>query len=88
MSDARAREITLRQTVHALPRPFRATSLATTTNDAQPQSSDLTDETIEPLTVAGHGVVIQPALHDTSQPTARFAQRSVHPLSQFRFDRL
>jgi hypothetical protein len=62
--------------------------LTAATKYATPETSDLVNETPDPATVARHGVVVQPALHDASQPSARFAQRSVHPFSQFRFDRL
>ena len=70
------------QTVHPLPRPARATSLAAATNDMQPQTSYLVHETTDPVTVARNGMIIQPALHNTSQPAGRFAKWPVHAFSQ------
>ncbi len=77
-----------RQRAHALPRPTTATALAASAERAEPVASYLADEAGQAVAVAGDGMIIQPALNNPSQPTARFAYWAVHPLLQPDFDRL
>ncbi len=86
MNDAGTREMKPRNTLHSLPRPPMATTLTATAKYGQPVASYLVNETADAVTVARDGVIIQPALYDTPQPTPRFAYRPVHSLSQFRLD--
>ena len=86
MNDAGTREMMPRETLHSLPSPTTATTLTATTYQRQPVTSYLVDETADAVTVARHGVIVQPALHNTPQPTTRFAHWSMLSLSQFRFD--
>ena len=87
MKDAGTRKVDARQALHPVPRPARTTTLAAAANHLKPQTSDLVDKTTEALTVAGHGVIIQPALNNASEPAARFTQWHVHPLAQLTLDR-
>ena len=75
MNDARAGEVQPREALHPLPGPTLATSLTAAAEHVEPLTSDLVDETSDAVAVAGDGVVIQPALHNTSQPAGRLAQR-------------
>ena len=88
MDDARTREIAPRQTLHALPSPAAASPLTAAAKLPQPVTSHFVCETAKATAVAGHGVVVQPALYDTPQPAARFAKRAVPAFPQGRFDRL
>lgn len=80
--------MTSRHTAHPLPRPTRATALAAATQGRQPQTSHLVHETADPVTVARHSMIIQPALHNTSKPAGRFANGPVHAFTQLLLDRL
>ena len=73
---------------HPFPRPATATALTPTTNQPQPNTAHLVHETTNPPTVARHGVVIQPTLHDAFEPASRLAQRAMHSLPKFRLNRL
>lgn len=88
MDDARTREVAPCETAHTLPDPAATPPLTAAAKLSEPETGYFVHETAEALTVAGHGVVIQPALHDPPQPAARFAQRSVPALPQGSFDRL
>ena len=59
-----------------------ATSLAAASKHLEPETSDLVDETVDAVAVAGDGMIIQPALYNLPQPSARFAKRPVHSLAQ------
>ena len=87
MKYAGTRKVEARQALHPFPSPTRPTALAAAANHLKPQTSDLVDKTTEAVTVAGHGVIIQPALNNASEPAARFTQWHVHPLSQLTLDR-
>jgi len=54
----------------------------------QPKPSDLIDESTQAATVARNGMIVQPALHNTPQPAARFAERVMHTFPQLLFDLL
>ena len=86
MNDARTGEVEPRKSLHSLPRPAAVTSLAATTKLKQPVASYLVHETVDAVTVARDGMIIQPALYNTPQPTTRFAHRSMSSLAQFCFD--
>ena len=88
MDDTRTGEMTPHQAVHPSPRPAAATSLATAAKHLEPKTSYLVHETTDAVTVAWDGMIIQPTLHNTPQPTGRFAKWPVHSFAQFRFDRL
>ena len=88
MGDAWTGEMTPREALHPFPCPSVASSLATAANHAKPLTSDLVHETADAVTVARDGMIIQPALHNASQPSSRVAKGVVHSLSQFRLDRL
>ena len=88
MNDAGTRKMKPRKTLHSLPGPTTLTTLTAAAKYRQPVTSDLVHETAEAVTVARHGVIIQPAPYNAPQPTARFAHRSVHSLSQFCLDLL
>ncbi len=88
MDDAGTRKMKPCETLHSLPGPTTATVLTAAAKCGQPMASDLVYETAEAVTVARHGVIIQPALYNTPQPATRFAKWPVHSLSQFYFDRL
>ena len=76
------------QSVQPLPGPTRATALAAAAQDRQPRTSHLVHETANPVTIARHGMIIQPALYNASKPAGRFAKRPVPALSQLLLDRL
>ncbi len=76
------------KTLHPGPRPTTATTLTTVADDFQPQTSHLVHEATDAVTVARDGMIIQPALHNASQPTSRFANGPVHLPSQFSLDLL
>ena len=63
------------KTSHPSPRPATATSLNTAAEYFQPETSHLVHEAADAVTVAGDGMIIQPALDNASQPTGRFAKR-------------
>ena len=86
MDDAGTGEMKPRKTLHSLPCPTTVTTLTAAAKHGQPVASCLVNETADAVTVARDGMIIQPALHDTPQPTTRFAHRPVHSLSQFRLD--
>jgi len=88
MDDARTGKMTPGKTLHPIPRPTTATSLTAAAEHVEPKTSDLVYKTANAVTVARDGVIIQPALHNTPQPTGRFAKWPVHSLTQFSFDRL
>ena len=75
------------KTSHPSPRPATATSLTTAAEYFQPETSHLVHEAADAVTVAGDGMIIQPALHNASQPTGRFAKWPMHSLSQLCFNR-
>ena len=87
MDDARTREIAPCQTFHTVPSPAAASPLTAAAKLPQPVTSHFVYETAEAAAVAGHGVVVQPALHDAPQPAARFAKRTVPAFPQRGFDR-
>ncbi len=74
--------------LHPSPRPATANKLTAAADYFQPKTSHLVHETADAASVAGDGMVIQPALHNASQPAGRLAKWPVHSLSQFRFDRM
>jgi hypothetical protein len=59
-----------------------ATVLAATTKCMEPIASHLANETADAASVARDGMIIQPATHNGSQPSGRFAKWPVHSLSQ------
>jgi len=77
-----------REAVHTLPSPSAATTLAATPKDRKPVSNDLVDETTDADAVAGDGVIIQPALYHSPQPSTCFAYWPVHSPSQISLDLL
>ena len=88
MGDACTRKMLTCKTLHPIPRPTFATALTATTEHVKPQTSYLVNETTNPVAVAWDGVIVQPALDNTTQPASRFTYGTVHSLSQFFFDRL
>jgi len=88
MDDARTRKMTHRKAMHTFPRPLLATTVTTTPKCSKPEPSCLADETVDAVDVARDSVIIHPALHNAPQPTARFAHRPVHSLSQISLDLL
>ena len=86
MDDAGTGKMKPRKTLHSLPDPTTATTLTAAAKHGKPVSSYLVKETADAVAVARDGVIVQPALHYAPQPTARFAHRPVHSLSQFRLD--
>ena len=86
MNEAGTGKMKPRQTLHSLPGPTTTTTLTATSKCGKPVSSYLADETADAVTVAGDGVIIQPAPHNAPQPTTRFAHRPVHSLSQCSLD--
>ncbi len=80
MDDARTGEMTPHKAVHPSPRPATATSLTAAAKHLEPKTSYLVHETTDPVAVARHGMIVQPALDNSSQPAARFAKRTVHSL--------
>ena len=72
MDDARTREMMPRQALHPCPRPAVTTSLAAAANHLEPLTSDLVHNTTDAVSVARDGVIVQPALHNVSQPTGVF----------------
>ena len=69
------------QDVASVPMSIGASALATAANHPKPQTSNLVHETADAVTVARDGMIIQPALHNASQPSTRFAKGAVHSLS-------
>ena len=88
MDDAWTGKMASRKTLHPSPRPAAATALRAAANYTQPETSYLVHEAVDAVRVARDGVIIQPTLHNASQPSSRFAYWSVHSLSQISFDRL
>ena len=86
MNDEGTGKMTPRYALHSFPGPPTATTLTAASKYGKPVSSDLVDKTTDAVTVAGNGVIIQPAPHHTPQPTTRFADRPVHSLSQISLD--
>lgn len=86
MNDAGTWEMKPRETPHSLPGPTMATTLTTAAKHRKPVASNLVPETADAVTVARDSMIIQPSPHNAPQPTTRFAHRTVHSLSQFRFD--
>lgn len=82
MQDLRPREMARHKTLHAFPRPATATSLTAATYRVQPETRNLLPETVYPPHVERHGMIVQPALDNMSQPTSRFTERTVRPLTQ------
>ena len=72
--------------MHSFPCPRAATTLTPPTDHRQPEPCGLVNEATQAMTVARDGVIVQPALHNTSQPAARFAERTMHTFSQLLFD--
>ena len=73
-------EMTSRKTLHPSPRPATATALTTAADTMQPETSYLVHEAADAVTVAWDGMIIQPSLDNTSQPSGRFAYWPVHSL--------
>ena len=88
MEDPRTGEMASGETLHPSPRPATATTLTAAADYFQPKTSHLVHEAADAVTVARDGMIIQPTLDNTSQPTGRLAKWPVHSLSQFSFDRL
>ena len=88
MNDAGMGKMPSDKTLHPFPIPAATTSLTATAEHGKPMTSDLVDESTDAIAVARHGVIIQPALHNTSQPAAGFAEGPVLSRSQLRLDRL
>ena len=66
MDDAWTRKMLSCETLHTVPGPAFATSLTASTKHEEPQTSYLVDEATNPMTVAGHSVIIQPTLHNST----------------------
>lgn len=64
MDDARTREVAPCETVHTLPSPAVAPPLTAAAKLPEPVMGHFVYESAEALTIAGHGMVIQPAAHD------------------------
>ncbi len=79
VDNPRTGEMTPGKALHPGPRPTTATTLTTVADDFQPQTSHLVHEATDAVTVARDGMIIQPALHNASQPTGRRSQRAVSP---------
>ena len=88
MSDAGTWQMQTDKPMHSVPCPLAATTLTPSADYRQPKPSDLIDETIQAVTVARNGMIVQPALHNTSQPAPRFADRMMHTFPQLLFDLL
>ena len=88
MSDAWTRQVPSDKPMHSCPCPLAATTLTPPTDHRQPEPCDLIDETAQAVTVARDGVIVQPALYNTPQPAARFADRTMHPFPQLLLDLL
>ena len=87
MKNAGTWKVDASQTLHPFPCPARPTTLAAAADHLEPQTSYLVHKTTDAVTVARHGVIIQPALNNASKPAARFTKWRVHPLSQLILDR-
>ncbi|MEZ6032830.1 MAG: hypothetical protein R3C17_07045 [Planctomycetaceae bacterium] len=74
--------------LHSGPSPLAATTLTPTPDDRQPEPGNLVNETTQAVTVARDGMIVQPTLHDTPQPAARFAERTMHTFPQVLLDLL
>lgn len=86
MDDAGPGEIAAGQTLHAIPRPTRATALTAPSNGIEPMTSHLIDEATDRVTIARHGMIIQPALYNTSKPLGRFHYWPMHSLVKLLLD--
>ncbi len=75
--DASLRRSIRSQVQRCLPR------LAASSNRAEPETSHLVDELVQPAAVARNGMIVQPSPHDARQPAARFAQGSCIRLRSF-----
>ena len=72
------------ESLHSLPCPTVAATLAPAMNHHQPEFRDLIDETTQSMTVARDGMVTQPAANHLSKALACFINRSVPPLEPLR----
>ena len=81
MDNAWTGEMTSRETLHPSPGPATTATLTAAADYFQPKTSHLVHEAADAVTVARDGMIIQPALHNASQPTSRFAKWAVHSLS-------
>ena len=88
MDDTYAGKMTPGKTLHPRPCPATTTILAAAADYSHPKASYFVNEAADAATVVRDGMVVQPAPHNASQPSARFAQWMVHSLSQVRLDRL
>lgn len=62
-----------REALHTFPRPALPSALTAAAKHVQPEARHLVDEAADAVAVAGDGMIIQPALHNTSQPARRLA---------------
>jgi hypothetical protein len=73
--------MTRREAGHSFPRPAASATLAAAPQGGQPEADDALDKAVRLPRVERHGVIVQPALDNLSQPTPRFAEGIVHPLA-------
>ena len=67
---------------HTDPGPALLPFLASVAYDAQPKSDYLINEAIDALGVARDSMVLQPSLHDRTQPPRGFTQGAVHAFAK------
>ena len=88
MEDLGSGKMASHEAGHPFPCPAASATLAAATNRSQPQASDALEETAHLPRVERHGMKVQPALYNTSQPASRFTKRAMHSLAQFLADRM
>src|SRR5262249_2872693 len=86
MEDARFREPVVRQLRHPCPR--KPSLLAATPQRAPPEVSDMVSEDVQCPGVGRHGVVVEVAADDLSQPLPLFGDRLVHAFPHPLFNHL
>lgn len=76
------------QPLHPRPCPAVLSSLTATPDHPEPVASHLVHKASDAVAVARHGMIVQPSLHHSPQPSGGFAQWPVHPFAQCQPDRL